>query len=130
MENPAVLERQTLCFSSYKNLKLKVKLWWVGTRKRKKGSFLYRLFCPNEVFFLHLCFMSVYSVLYWIQFLKIHTFTYQKTLLHTLFCLLLKSWKAFSVSLSYKWLLANLLIHSYGDIILTIFYCKYRILFV
>ena len=32
--------------------------------------------------------------------LNIHTFTHQKTLLHTLFCLLLKSLEAFSVSLN------------------------------
>ena len=34
-----VLERRTLCFSSYKNSKLKVKLW-VGARERKKRAFL------------------------------------------------------------------------------------------
>ena len=36
-----ILERRTLCFSSYKNrkLKLKVKLWWVGARERKKTAF-------------------------------------------------------------------------------------------
>ena len=39
---------------------------------------------------------------YWIDFQNIHTFKYQKTLLHTLFCLLLKSSKAFSVSLFEK----------------------------
>ena len=32
------------------------------------------------------------------EYKNIHTFTYQKTLLHTLFCLFLKSSKAFSVS--------------------------------
>ena len=35
-------------------------------------------------------------ILYWIHFQNIHTFTYQKTLLHTLFYLFLKSSKAFS----------------------------------
>ena len=34
----------------------------------------------------------------WINFQNIYTFTYQKALLHTLFCLLLKLSKAFSVS--------------------------------
>ena len=29
-------ERQTLCFTSYKNRKLKVKLWRVGACERKK----------------------------------------------------------------------------------------------
>ena len=45
-----VLERRTLCFSSYKNRKLKVKLWWVGACERKRGYFLYLLFCPKEIF--------------------------------------------------------------------------------
>ena len=31
-----VLEGRTLCFISCKNLKVKVKLWWVWARKRKK----------------------------------------------------------------------------------------------
>ena len=39
-----VLERRTLCFSSYKNRKLKVKLWWVGAREKKGGYFLYYFF--------------------------------------------------------------------------------------
>ena len=34
-----VLKRRTLCFNSYKNRKLKVKLWWVGARERKKRAF-------------------------------------------------------------------------------------------
>ena len=34
-------ERRTLCFSSYKNRKLKVKLWWVGGSERKKED----IFC-------------------------------------------------------------------------------------
>ena len=63
MKNPThSFKRRTLCFSSYKNRKLKVKLWWVGARKRKKRAFLYRLFCPKK-FFLHLCFISMCSVL-------------------------------------------------------------------
>ena len=33
-----VLERQNLCFSSYKNRKLIVNLWWVGARERKKRA--------------------------------------------------------------------------------------------
>ena len=34
------------------------------------------------------------------QFQNIHAFTHQKTLIHTLFCFILKSSKAFSVSVS------------------------------
>ena len=33
------LERQTLCFSSFKNCQLKVKLWWDGACEIKKGAF-------------------------------------------------------------------------------------------
>ena len=63
MKNPTYsFKRRTLYFNSYKNRKLKVKLWWVGARKRKKRAFLYRLFCPKK-FFLHLCFISMCSVL-------------------------------------------------------------------
>ena len=61
MENPthSFRERRTLCFSTYKNCKLKVKLRWVGARERKKrGHFLYRLFSPKDNFFI-----SMYSVL-------------------------------------------------------------------
>ena len=63
MKNPTYsFKRRTLYFNSYKNRKLKVKLWWVGAHKRKKRAFLYRLFCPKK-FFLHLCFISMCSVL-------------------------------------------------------------------
>ena len=34
-----VLEGQTWCISSYKNHKLKAKLWWVGACERKKRAF-------------------------------------------------------------------------------------------
>ena len=44
----AVLEGRTLCFSSYKNRKLKVKLWWVGACKRKKMA-LCEVYCPKEI---------------------------------------------------------------------------------
>ena len=45
-----VLERWTMYFSPYKNCELKVKLWWVWTRERKKRYFLERLLCPKEIF--------------------------------------------------------------------------------
>ena len=86
--NSQVLERWTLCFSSYKNRKLKVKLWWVGACKREKRAF----FVPpiySEGNFLNICVLSQYIV-YWIHFRNTHTFTYQKELLHTPFCLFLK----------------------------------------
>ena len=59
---PIDLVTRTLCFSSYKNRKLKLKLCWVVARERKKSAFLYRLFCRKDIVFdLHLS--SVYSVL-------------------------------------------------------------------
>ena len=98
MENPTHSCREwgTLCFSSYKNCKLKVKLRWVGARERKKEG----IFCT--VYFLRriIFFISMYSVL---NTLSEYTYFYkQKTLLHTLFCLFLKLSKAFSVSLNAK----------------------------
>ena len=95
-----VLERRTLCFSSYRNRKLKVKLWWVGARERKKRAFFVP-FILSEGNFFNICVLSQ-CIVYWIHFQNIHTFTYQKSLLHTLFCLFLKSSKAFSVSLNEK----------------------------
>ena len=38
-------------------------------------------------------------IVYWIHFQNINTFAYEKKILHTPFCLFLKSSKAFSVSL-------------------------------
>ena len=46
-----LLKRQTLCFSSYKNLKLKVKLWWVEVRKRKEKAFFVPLILSEGKFF-------------------------------------------------------------------------------
>ena len=63
--------------------------------KEKRGHFLYHLFCPKEVF-----------LTYWIHSQNIHTFTYQKTLLHTFLLLLLKiieSLQYISLSLFYRY---------------------------
>ena len=45
MENPThtLRERRTLCFSSYNNCKLKVKLWWARAQERKKSTFVWRV---------------------------------------------------------------------------------------
>ena len=96
-----VLKKRILCFSSYKNRKLKVKLWWVGARERKKRAFFVP-FILSEGNFFNICVLSQCKV-YWIHFQNIHTFTYQITLLHTLFCLLLNSSKAFTVFLIGKY---------------------------
>ena len=48
METPyTLLEWWTFCLSSYKNQRLKVKLWWNGARKRKKIAFFF--------YFMHSC---------------------------------------------------------------------------
>ena len=53
--------------------------------------------------FINGCVLSQCKV-YSKHFQNIHTLTYQKTLLHTLFCLFLKSLKPFSVSLkAFNW---------------------------
>ena len=83
-----VLEKQTLCFSSCKNHKLKVKLLWAGAREKERTYFLYRLFFLKE-FFFKICVLSQ-CILYWIHFQNIHTITHQKTLLYTLLLLAFK----------------------------------------
>ena len=52
-----VLERRTLCFSSFKNRRLKVKLWWAGARERKKRAFFVPFILSEEKFF-NICVLS------------------------------------------------------------------------
>ena len=87
------LEWRTLRFSSYKNRELKVKLWWVEARERKKRAFFVALILSEEIIF-NVCVLSQ-CILYWIElyyivlnFQNIHPFTYQKALLfiHLLAC--------------------------------------------
>ena len=66
-----------------------------GSRKENEGSFCTVYFVLKK--FFNICVLSQ-CILYWIHFQNTHTFTYQKTLLHALFCLFLKSSKAFNVS--------------------------------
>ena len=54
-----VLERRTLCFNSYKNRKLKLKLWQVGARKRKKRAYRFRLFCSKEIFLTLVFYLNI-----------------------------------------------------------------------
>ena len=88
---------RTLCFSSYKNRKLTVKLWWVGACERKKST-LFVSFILSEENFLNICFVSMYSVL-----ITLPEYTYfyiwKKHYFINFCCLLLKPSKAFSVSL-------------------------------
>ena len=85
MEIPhTVLERrrQTWCFSSYKNYKLKVKLWRVGARKRENRAFFIPVILFEGIFF-NICVLSQ-CILHWIHLQNIYTFIYQKALLCTL----------------------------------------------
>ena len=86
MENPPHTFKEINFHISYENREVKVKQWWFGACKRKKSAFFY-LLCPMEVFLT-----SVLSkwIVYWINFQNIYTFTYQKTLLHTLLLLVFK----------------------------------------
>ena len=47
MEN---LEMQALCFWSYKNRELKVKLKSWSSQKKTRGPFLSHIFCAKEIF--------------------------------------------------------------------------------
>ena len=72
-----VLERWTLRFGSDKNRKLKVKLWWVGARKRKRRAFYVQLILSKENYFqISVLFQCI---VHWVHFQNIHTFTYEKT---------------------------------------------------
>ena len=91
-----VLERRALYFNSYKNRKLKVKLWLVGARERKKRTFLYRLFCTRGIFFdiRVLC----QCIVYWMHLQNILLHTKKHYFMHFC-CLFLKSSEAFIVSI-------------------------------
>ena len=90
--------RETLCFSSYINRKLKIKLWWIGAGERKERAFCTVYFVQSNFFMI--CVLSKFIV-YWIHFENIHTFPYQKTPLRIhVCCLFLKSSKVISTSLS------------------------------
>ena len=73
-----VLGRRRLCFSLYKNRKLKVKLMIWSLRKKIEGIFCTAYFVRSN--FFNICALSQ-GIVYWIHFQNIHTFTYQKTLL-------------------------------------------------
>ena len=102
------LERRTLCYRSYKNRKLRVKLRWVGARKRKKTVFFVPFILSEGNFFN--IYILCQHIVYWIHFQNIYIFKYQRALLHTFFCLFLKSSKAFIVSLTWITVILKILI--------------------
>ena len=70
MENPTPSFREnskgvrSLCFSYYKNRKLKVKLWWFGTHERKKRAFFVPFILSEGNFFN--IYVSSQCIVYWI----------------------------------------------------------------
>ena len=57
-------------FRSYKNRRLKVKLWWVGARKKKNRAFFVSFILSEENFF-SICVLFQF-LLDWIHFQNIH----------------------------------------------------------
>ena len=57
--------------------------------RKKKESILCTVYFVRREFFLIICALSL-CILYWIHFQNIHTFTYEKTLLHTLLLFVFK----------------------------------------
>ena len=53
------LERQTLCFSSFKNCQLKVKLWWDGACEIKKGAFFVTFISSKGIFLTVVFYLNV-----------------------------------------------------------------------
>ena len=97
-----VLERETLCFSSYKNPKLIAKLWWVGPSKRKKRAF-FVTFISFEGNFFNICVLSQYIV-YWIHlYISFHI---SKNITSYTFLLVFKIVKRLKCILK-KWIFTN-----------------------
>ena len=62
-------------------------------KEKRVATFFVRLICLKEIFFTFVIYLDLT-----LNFQNIYTFTYQKTLFQTVFCLFLKSFKAFSVT--------------------------------
>ena len=82
-----VLQRR-IVFELIQEPQIKCKTVIVGARKEKKDIFCNVYFVRRN--FFNICALSQ-STVYLIHFQNIHTFTYQKTILHTHFFLFLKS---------------------------------------
>ena len=54
-----VFERQTLCFCTYKNHELKIKLYELELTDKRRGHFLYHLFCLKEIFLGFVFYLNV-----------------------------------------------------------------------
>ena len=86
MGNPTKSFRQMN--HALQNCEAKVKLWWVGSRERGESAFFVTLILSEgnlfNIWVLSQC------IAHWINLQNIYTFTYQKTLLHTLLLLVFK----------------------------------------
>ena len=92
-----VLERRTLCFSSYKNHKLKVKLSQ-SSRRKKEGIFCTVYFVRRKFFLTFVFYLNVQCIEYTF---RIYILLHIKNCYFIHFsCLFLKSSKAFNVSLN------------------------------
>ena len=99
MENTPHSFRETnLVFQFIWELQIKSKAVMGWRSKKKQRAFFVTSILPKGHFF-NICVLSQ-CIVYWIHFQNIHTFTYQKALLHTLFYLFLKSLKTVSVPLN------------------------------
>ena len=77
MENHTHTFRETiLCFSAYNNRKLKVKLLWVGARKKKKREFFVP-FILSKIIFFYICVLSQ-CIVYWIHIFRTNILLYIK----------------------------------------------------
>ena len=102
------LERRTLCSSTYKNRKLKLKLWWDAARKRKRRAFFVPLILSKGNF-LNICVLSQYIV-HWIHILSEYTyFDISKDISSYAFLLVLKLVEIFQLLL--KVLTKSLKVH-------------------
>ena len=99
MQNPTHQFKETnlvLQLIEESQIKSETVMSW-SSWKKKEGIFVPFILSKRK--FFSICVLSQFIV-YWIHFQNKYTFTYQKTILHKLFCLFLKSSKAFRGSLS------------------------------
>ena len=99
MQNPTHQFKETnlvLQLIEESQIKSETVMSW-SSWKKKEGIFVQFILSKRK--FFSICVLSQFIV-YWIHFQNKYTFTYQKAILHKLFCLFLKSSKAFRGSLS------------------------------
>ena len=104
-----VLERWTMCFSSYKNCGLKMQMWWVGAHKIKKSAFFATFIFYEGIFFnIWVLSQCTFYSLKLSEYIYI-TFTYRKTLLHTFLLLVFKIVKSLLCILNFYYIQTSVL---------------------